>query len=344
MRFSPGLWLSRLVVGLSLAATSCTLFQALMPDPVAKPRPFNHEAHTVRGIGCVDCHEGGDAKDVVHVPMPTKTFCMTCHEDLDKDKDKPVEKKVAWFLDEKGDPRWATFGKQTADIKFSHAPHAAGKVDCLACHAGMDKNIGLLPKGGLQRMTACIACHQEKATTKLECSTCHQSIDRQHAPPNHQQLWTKTHGKCSRDGAQVATGNDCAMCHQQNACATCHNTVAPDDHTTFWRLRAHGVTSGLDRSRCSTCHQTDFCVRCHSTTAPVSHGAGWNAPRDNHCVNCHQPLATSQGCAVCHRDTPGHLSAPPKPVWHTAGMICLSCHAATMKHPNNGDNCNSCHR
>jgi hypothetical protein len=328
------------MMGLGLAGSSCSLIRGVFQGPAPEPRPFNHEAHTVRGISCIDCHEGAEKE--VKAGMPSKAFCMNCHEDLDKEKDKPLEKKVAWFLAENGEPRWAEIGRQKADIKFSHAPHA-GKTACLACHAGMDKNTGLLPHGP-QRMTECVACHQEKAAAKLDCATCHTSIDRTHPPENHRQLWTKLHGSCARSGGEVSTANTCSLCHQQNACTTCHQTVPPEDHTSFWRLRAHGVASSLDRSRCSTCHTTDSCSRCHQTTSPVSHTAGWNAPRNNHCTGCHLPLQASGSCAVCHRDTPGHLTSPPKPAWHNPAMNCVACHAATLKHPNNGDSCNACHR
>jgi len=339
---NPGL----LLVGLSLAGglavflSSCTLFQAVFPPAPPKPRPFNHEAHIVRGVACADCHEGAEKE--VRAGMPSKAFCMNCHEELDKEKDKPVEKKVAWFQNEEGELRWADYGKQKEDIKFSHADHA-GKVSCTGCHLEIDKNTGLIPTGP-QRMTACVACHQEKAPSKLDCAVCHVSIDRLKKPDNHFQLWTKSHGASAREGAEVATTNNCSLCHQPKACVTCHQTVPPQDHTEFWRLRAHGIAVSLDRSRCTTCHTTDSCVACHKTTAPVSHRAGWNAPQDGHCRSCHLPLQTSGGCAVCHRDTPGHASAPPKPPWHTPAMICTSCHAATLKHPDNGDNCNACHR
>ena len=338
----PGLavLLAAVALGLWTFATSCSLIRAVFPAPPPEPRPFNHEAHTVRGISCLDCHEGAEKE--ARAGMPAKAFCMNCHEELDKEKDKPIEKKVAWFLDERGEPLWADFGRQKAEIKFSHAPHA-GKAACGSCHAGMDKNTGLVPHGP-QRMTECIACHQEKAPAKLDCATCHASIDRTHPPENHLVLWPKLHGSCARAGAQAATANNCTLCHLETSCTTCHQTVAPDDHTNFWRLRAHGLASGLDRSRCSTCHTTDFCVRCHQVAAPVSHTAGWNAPRDNHCTSCHLPLQSSGSCAVCHRELPGHALAPPKPPWHTPAMICLTCHGATLKHPNNGDNCNSCHR
>ena len=322
------------------ALGACSVLQSIMPSAPA-PRPFNHEAHTVRGIGCADCHEGGEKE--VRAGMPTREFCMNCHEDLDKDPQKPVEKKVAWFLDPAGKPTWSYFTKQSTGLRFSHAPHAAAKVACAECHQGIDKNVGLVPDM-LQRMSSCVQCHAEKAPAKNDCKVCHTAMERTTPPPNHLQLWTKIHGQASRDGRSIATANDCAMCHQRDACITCHQTKLPDDHTDFWRLKAHGITAGIDRSRCQVCHTTDSCNRCHQETAPISHTAGWNAPRNSHCTNCHLPLAKSGGCAVCHRSTPGHDSAPPKPAWHTPVMVCRSCHAATMKHPDNGDNCNACHR
>lgn len=336
---NPGLLLSALLLAAALLA-SCTLFQAAFPSAPPPPRPFNHEAHIVRGVACADCHEGAEKE--VKAGMPSKAFCMNCHEDLDKEKDKPLEKKVAWFLDERGEPRWADFGKQKEEIKFSHAAHA-GKTSCAACHGEMDKNTGLISTGP-QRMSACVACHQEKAPAKLDCAACHQTIDRTKRPENHFQLWTKTHGACAREGAAVATVNNCSLCHQPQACTTCHQTVLPQDHTDFWRLRAHGFAVGLDRSRCSTCHTTDMCIACHQVTAPVSHRGGFSAPQNGHCRSCHLPVQTSVGCSVCHRETPSHAASPPMPPGHTANMICRSCHAGTLRHPDNGDSCTACHR
>ena len=336
---NPGLFVlgACLVAGVAL---SCTLFETVFPSPPPTPRPFNHEAHTVRGIGCADCHEGAEKE--VKAGMPSKAFCMNCHEDLDKEKDKPLEKKVAWFHNEAGDVAWADYGKQKEDIKFSHGVHM-GKAACVDCHAGIDKNTGLLPHGP-QRMTACMSCHQEKAPAKLDCAVCHTSIDKLKKPDNHFQNWTKAHGAGAKEGAGVATINNCSLCHQPQACVACHQTVPPQDHTEFWRLRAHGVTVGLDRSRCTICHQTDFCVACHKVTAPMSHTAGFSAPQNGHCRNCHLPVQTAVGCSVCHRETPSHAAAPPKPPWHNAAMVCRSCHGLSLKHPDNGDNCNACHR
>src|SRR5262245_10893764 len=102
---NPGLVIvsASLLGGVAVLLSSCSLIQAIFPSPAPQPRPFNHEAHTVRGISCADCHEGAEKE--AKAGMPSKAFCMNCHDDLDKEKDKPLEKKVAWFLDEKGEPQ-----------------------------------------------------------------------------------------------------------------------------------------------------------------------------------------------------------------------------------------------
>jgi predicted CxxxxCH...CXXCH cytochrome family protein len=76
----------------------------------------------------------------------------------------------------------------------------------------------------------------------------------------------------------------------------------------------------------------------------MSHTAGWDCPRNRHCNGCHVPLQTSGSCFVCHKSTPGHDAAPSMPAWHNPGFNCRSCHAASLKHPDNGDSCLTCHR
>ena len=338
MRFKRA-WI---VLVLAAAATSCAVFRSMGIGGASEPRKFNHEAHIVRGPACVDCHEGAEKE--ARAGMPSKDFCMNCHEDLDKDAAKPLDKKVAFFLDEAGKPLWSAFTKQAEEIKFSHQAHAAKGVGCLDCHAGMDKNTGLLPSGP-QRMSSCVSCHATKAPAKSDCASCHTRQDRLTPPQNHDQLWTVLHGRCAREGKAVATANDCSLCHKNDACVTCHQTRPPADHTEAWRHRAHGIAAGIDRSRCATCHTSDGCARCHKETAPVSHGPTWGGPANRHCGSCHTPVQQSAGCATCHRATPSHdLLSPPKPVWHTPQMDCRSCHALSMKHLDDGGNCNACHR
>jgi hypothetical protein len=327
---------------LLLALMACGIMRSILPSAGPPPRPFNHQAHLERGPDCATCHEGATTQD--RAGMPSRESCMMCHDEIDKDASKPVEKKVAWFLDASGRPEWSAFTRQNPDVKFSHRVHAGKKIACAACHAGIERDTGLVPSGP-QRMASCVSCHEKQAPAKTDCRSCHVSIDRGTPPPNHSRLWDKLHGSCSRTGRATATANDCAMCHQQDSCTTCHQTRPPADHTAFWGQRAHGIAAGIDRSRCATCHASDSCSRCHQETAPVSHRAGWNAPRSGHCASCHVPVQSSgSSCFVCHKSTPGHASAPPKPAWHNAAMNCRSCHAGSLRHLDNGDSCNACHR
>jgi hypothetical protein len=329
---------SKIAIFLGVAAAVIAAACALFRKTSAPARPFNHEAHLERGLDCFACHADADKLD--GAGMPSKDLCMGCHEEIDKEPGRAKEKTVAWFLDERGDPQWSSFTKQGGDIKFSHKAHAARRIDCMACHSGMDKSKGLVAEP-VQSMRSCMECHEKDAPAATACATCHTTIDRDRAPATHARMWGKLHGACSREGG---TANDCAMCHQRDECVTCHQTKAPDDHTQFWRLRAHGIAAGTDRSRCQTCHASDSCDRCHQESAPRNHLAGWNSPTNGHCGSCHVPLQTSGSCFVCHKSTPGHASAAPKPAWHNAAMNCRSCHAASLPHIDNGDNCNACHR
>ena len=323
--------------------SSCSLWRSIAGEGGPPPRAFNHLAHMDRGLTCLTCHEGAEKSDLAG--MPSKATCMECHESLDKAQGVPPEKTVAQFLDAQGEPVWSRFTKQSEEIRFSHSRHAADKVDCLACHAGLDKDTGLRPAGMLQRMSSCVACHEKDAKRYNECSSCHTQVTIATRPPNHDHDWKKRHGNCSRAGAEVATANDCSMCHQKDACTACHMTEAPENHTQHWRLRGHGIASTVDRSRCQTCHTSDGCDRCHQEAAPLSHTATWDAPQNRHCMGCHVPLAVSSGsCFVCHKSAPSHETAPPMPSWHNPGLNCRSCHALTLRHPDNGDSCVACHR
>ncbi len=325
-----------LVLGATIVALAAAC-AALFRPREAKPRPFNHAAHLERGLECISCHSGAERE--AKAGMPSKELCNSCHEELDREPGRPREKTVAWFLDERGEPRWSEYTRQSSEIRFSHAAHAAKKVDCLACHSGMDKNTGIVPSVP-QRMDSCVSCHR-----KDDCSTCHTGTARDRSPANHERGWQKLHGLCARQGRGSATANDCTLCHRSDSCVTCHQTKPPADHTNFWRHAGHGVAAKLDRERCRTCHQSDSCVACHQETAPRNHRGDWNAPRNRHCTSCHLPLSTQSGsCITCHKSTPGHDSAPAKPAWHNAAMNCRSCHTISLKHPDNGDNCNSCHQ
>lgn len=316
--------------------------------PAAPARiAFNHAFHIGAGPTCLDCHEGADTKD--KADMPKLEFCMECHEDIDEKK--PKEKTVASFLDKPGGkPVWSNVTAQAATIVFSHKTHAAKKVGCAECHTGIEKSTEVT-KALFVNMDACTKCHAEKKAPTT-CATCHSNAGEGMKPESHDRMWTTQHGQFIRKGGVPATrSEDCTLCHNTQSCRSCHTTEPPRDHSQSWRVGpGHGIAAALDRTRCQTCHMSDTCTACHTENAPRSHRGGWGAPKDRHCVGCHLPLRTNspEGCAVCHKGTPSHETAPrmPSNPPHRPDFQCQVCHNGPprLKHATNGTNCLTCHK
>ncbi|MFH1017838.1 MAG: hypothetical protein V1798_06595 [Pseudomonadota bacterium] len=179
-----------------------------------------------------------------------------------------------------------------------------------------------------------------------DCTECHEpGTSRDTKPEWHDPIFQRDHGLLIRK-IGMRTGNLCTVCHTQAKCTECHMQEKPRDHTQFFRLKAHGLEVGLNRSRCMTCHQADTCEACHRETRPLSHLAAWASPSNRHCLSCHYPLgsAGAQACAVCHFTSPAHSSQPSQPsnALHSTGAECRSCHFP-LHHPDNGMNCVTCH-
>lgn len=189
------------------------------------------------------------------------------------------------------------------------------------------------------KSTKCVDCHDDRrSSTKPPKS--HNS---------HDIVWKREHGKYAQIKYGFRNENVCRLCHKDSFCESCHQIEQPQNHTVFWKNKAHGLAVGLDRSKCTTCHiSDDFCIRCHSETKPLDHTGLWGSTRDLHCLSCHFPLTASipDRCGVCHQETPSHLSAPAAPntiPFHVAGADCRSCHAANLSHADNGGSCLNCH-
>lgn len=310
--------------------------------PVA-PRPaFDHKAHLERGPTCEDCHEGAATRDAAG--MPSVEMCMDCHEEIEEAA--PPGKRIAEFLDPATKaPRWSAVSELGDELIFAHGKHAAAKVACSECHRGIEESRAVTPALAAGGMDACMDCHAERKASNA-CSVCHTRIGVDGAPSNHDRLWTARHGQVVRRGAPEGYAEQCSLCHEDSSCLGCHADQAPRDHTQFWRNGpGHGLAAALDRVRCQTCHTSDTCIACHTSNAPRSHRGGWGSPRNRHCIGCHDTGsgAGEGGCSTCHQGTPSHLAAPRKPPGHTPDQECMLCHG-DMKHPDNGQNCNACHR
>jgi hypothetical protein len=332
--------LSRLSIRYAVAASvsllaGCAIIEAWRDG--AKPLGFTHRVHvTDQGLDCTDCH----TLDGVEQPtLPAQAACDLCHADLDAEK--APERKIA-SLFENGAIRATGAGRLPAEVTFPHPRHVAAGLECATCHAGIDSNdrVEDLPR---VTMAVCNDCHAERKVASGECSTCHTELSPEHAPPSHEGNWKKNHGACVR-AKSGATAERCDLCHGQSSCTDCHLTTAPENHDGYWRVRGHGIVASMDRQSCATCHDSDSCDSCHTTTEPKSHSANWGAPLDRHCTTCHVPLR-DESCQTCHKGTPSHRLATPKPPTHLSGMNCRMCHGhgQPLPHVDNGDDCNSCH-
>ena len=294
---------------------------------------FSHAIHVEEGLDCSDCH--GDAAEG-EPSMPVEAQCQLCHAELDAEK--PPETHAATLMA----ARASRVGPwEDGDVIFAHPAHLAAGLECGACHAGIESSERVLPDGRLT-MDDCMQCHADRGAPN-ECATCHTEIRADLAPPSHALNWSKVHGQAARAHGEQRTDR-CSLCHKENECITCHTQELPESHTNFWRLRGHGVAASMDRQSCAVCHREDSCSACHAEVAPLSHGGMWGGAQSTHCLSCHFPLQ-GESCFVCHKSTPSHQLAPPKPPDHTPGMNCTMCHGngAPLTHVDKGDNCNQCH-
>jgi hypothetical protein len=326
-----------LLLGLvGLAGCVLQLFDDGQPEPPGLA--FSHRVHVVdEGFDCSDCHTAIESSD--DPGMPAQGQCMLCHDEIDAEK--PPERQIATLFADGAFKAGRFEALQDGELIFSHRAHATGSQDCDACHTGIEENEWV---GSLKplAMAECQGCHAT-AGAPNECATCHSEIRADRPPASHAFHWDKTHGDAVRAGG-LKGAQSCSLCHDESTCTSCHMSEPPENHNNHWRRRGHSLMAQLDRDRCSTCHQPDACDRCHMQTQPMSHAGMWGGTRSRHCVSCHFPLQ-SEGCSVCHKATPSHSLAAPKPPGHTPLLDCRQCHGivAPLPHVDKGDDCNICH-
>jgi cytochrome c7-like protein/class III cytochrome C family protein len=297
---------------------------------------FPHKPHLAASLECADCHEV-DAKSGGYA-APASDTCETCHTKIDAEK--PDSRKASRFYVD-GKVAAAGIASVPSEVKFDHKTHLAKGLTCASCHGDLAQSESL---GAEQRPTMenCTSCHAARGASN-ECETCHREIRVDREPPSHDAQFLRTHGKdlVGHPSAQQS----CERCHASSSCTSCHQTQMPPSHTNQFRRRSHGLLASFDRRECATCHQTDFCSRCHQQEMPSSHTGSWGVPKDRHCLFCHEPVTSESSCSVCHKSTPSHRFAPPKPATHTPGMNCRQCHGLTapLRHVDNREDCNDCH-
>jgi hypothetical protein len=326
------------ILGVALAAAGCAVFAWR----TASDRPaFPHVLHGADlGLDCEICHTtattGADAG------RPPLDGCLLCHDAIDPDK-APARRAAALF-DEVGAYLAAPLSRLDDEIRFAHDAHAAAGIGCAECHGDVAATEAL---SGSVRVTkdACLRCHAERQVSN-DCQVCHTRMGRDVAPTTHVAGWRQHHGTPVR-GHSGAIADRCEMCHQPSACTGCHATEEPRSHTHQFREVGHGLEAMVDRDRCSVCHTSSSCIQCHQETAPRSHRARWGAPRNEHCLGCHQGPAEG-GCKTCHPGTPSHAMATPMPSSpvHSPALNCRQCHGMgqALPHVDNGSECTQCHK
>jgi hypothetical protein len=320
-----------------LAAAACLNLQ---PARRAEPS-FPHRVHVQQeGLECSFCH--GQARAAERPGMPPPELCAPCHDRIDADK--PPERRAAAFFGEAGRYRTVADAALPADVRFSHRAHVTeAGLACERCHHDVARQ-DEVPLAPLVQKTACMQCHADHGRAN-ECSECHAVIDRTWRPPSHDGAFELSHGELARSGSEGSAGR-CVLCHHgEQDCTSCHRQRMPRSHDQTFRVRTHGIEASIDRSRCMVCHTRDSCQQCHQETRPRSHRGGFGAPQHRHCTSCHFPLA-NEGCAGCHKATPGHDLATPLPADHNAAMNCRLCHGngVALPHPDGGHVCTTCHR
>ncbi|MFZ4619407.1 MAG: cytochrome c3 family protein [Bacteroidota bacterium] len=287
---------------------------------------FSHGKHAEAGVECASCHTPEKlTKNASEKMLPTHTECQTCHE-------QEVNEKCAFCHKDENNP--VALPNPIREINFDHQKHVVDqKVECVTCHAGMDKT-DYAEAANLPSMTTCNTCHNNVKATN-QCEACHTNLA---------SLKPATHmvSNFKREHARVMGGRTfeakCQSCHTEASCMECHDgtnltKLSSFEKTGMMSPRKFGVdkpaalagqnvhdmnykfTHGIDAkgrsADCQTCHrQESFCADCHKEgsvalggVVPTSHEQpGFTMIGVGSGGGMHASLAKRdiQRCAVCH--------------------------------------------
>ncbi len=269
--------------------------------PAANLR-FSHRAHAARNISCGWCH--GDVRragSVTRDALPTMQTCMTCHGAARPARGDADGACVACHLTEETSARlrtdfpsgklmpqalgdalahdadWSERHKEVAAADGASCASCHRESDCLACHDGRVRPLGLHPNDWLnlhpiaaRQLTAqCGDCHRAQTF----CLTCHQRTGITMTGPTHAMAaqgrfhppaatWRRAHAP----EAQRNLGA-CVSCHIESDCASCHASGSRGGPGT--RSLGPGVSP----------HEPGFSARC----------GGAFAKNRRPCLVCHTP-------------------------------------------------------
>ncbi|MDH4282038.1 MAG: hypothetical protein OEV36_05265 [Myxococcales bacterium] len=311
------------LIAIAGSAGACAKILGL-PSKNDKPQgPFEHRAHVLDGINCLECHGGiQNADETGPLHLPTTERCVQCHQD-------PHDPSPCSNCHGQARTRHAV-EMARKHLVFSHAGHAEGGVsDCVRCHVDVTFEDGPLRPS----MATCLSCHQHAGQWDTrDCGGCHVDLPGEMARPEshviHDGNFLREHGLQA-----AAQGDLCTTCHTQRQCAACHGVTVPaipsrlnfDDPVRQSMHRAnfisvHNQQAAADPGVCVVCHSELFCVDCH-TRAGVSginpergnpHPPGWSGPPGSSNTHGQAARLDPLSCASCHSGA--------------GEVLCVSCH------------------
>ena len=233
----------------------------LLYPPYTSQLPAAHRAHAAEGkLTCDVCHTKAKTSQSSSDWLgPSPDQCASCHEHrFDEVRVSPP-----------ASPR----------MRFSHAKHAARKIDCAVCHGRVNDRDDARGNERLPMMSICLRCHDSDHGAVEQhggnCRRCHVQSggviktrfrEGRLVPSSvfgsmrHDSGWLWQHG----DAAMIR-GPLCLACHQESECVNCHDgRLRPRMiHPSDW-LGLHGIEARQQGGACNSCHRSQSeCLTCH---------------------------------------------------------------------------------
>lgn len=332
-----------------LLATCVVACAAVLGLHKEASRPFEHRAHVLHGINCVQCHRDTEQATESGMHFPDTRDCIGCHE-------RPHNPNPCGDCHGSAQIRHAV-RMAREHLKFDHRAHVdAAKGKCIRCHAEVAGGDGPLRPS----MATCFGCHQhEKQWQLTDCDGCHVDLQVEHTLPEshviHGPDWLREHGVFAASESAL-----CSACHTDRTCAACHGVNVPalptrlrfdqperaDMHRAGFASR-HSLEARADQALCVTCHSESSCRACHQRegigvgSGRSPHPPGWvGLPGESNthgqearmdpvsCASCHSGPG-EQLCVGCHRVGAGGGNPHP-PGFHSDKPLdelpCRLCH------------------
>jgi len=339
------------VLVLSLGLAACASILGIRPR--SGEHPFEHRAHVLKGVPCLECHRDIRSLGATGpMPFPPTETCVRCHA-------KPHDTRACSGCHGESYLRHeAALARE--HLRFTHAEHMP-RVDgqCVPCHAAVGRTDA---KTLRPPMAQCFTCHQHKDQwTTNRCDGCHVDLSTEGVKPSshviHDGDFIREHGIRAASAREL-----CATCHTESTCLACHGKTVPalpwrfeperpklaGLHRAGFRARHEGEARA-NPGLCATCHEpTTFCADCHADRhvgaaagSRSPHPPGWVRARGGEhgraarvdpvrCAGCHGGAGEAL-CVGCHRvggpggnpHGPGFSSRLEK----TRDPACLQCHA-----------------